>query len=74
MASICETCRYYRSGVSAISPVRCSNGMGECRRHAPREPVQLAWSRGSEETHIVTLSPFPLVPADDWCGEHSSKA
>lgn len=65
----CSACAYYRHGVSSISAVRYKDGIGECRRNAPRGPVQLAWSRGDEETHIVTMTPFPLVPHDDWCGE-----
>lgn len=71
----CTTCRYFRAGVSAISPVRYKDGLGECRRHAPRGPVHMTWSHGGEgkELHVATMTPFPIVPADDWCGEHSQK-
>lgn len=70
----CEDCRFYRHGVSSMSSVRYQEGFGECRKNAPRGPVQLAWSRaGSDDTHIVTLTPFPIVPHDDWCGEHVRK-
>jgi len=68
----CEGCAFYRAGVSSLSPVSYKSGLGECRRNAPRGPVQLAWSKGDDEVHRVTLSPFPLVPFDDWCGEHSA--
>lgn len=56
-----------------MSAVRYKDGIGECRRHAPRGPAQLAWTMETPEksasTHIVTLTPFPPVPHDDWCGE-----
>ena len=70
MALTCASCRYFRAGVSSVSPARYRDGVGECRRHAPRGPVHLAWSQ-NDETHVVTLTPFPIVPADDWCGEHA---
>lgn len=70
MTPTCVNCRYYRAGGSSISAMKYLDGVGECRRNAPRGPVQLAWSHGTEAMHVVTLTPFPPVPHDDWCGEH----
>lgn len=72
MSIACANCRYFRSGVSQISPVRYKEGLGECRRNAPRGPVHLTWGH-EKELHVASMTPFPIVPADDWCGEHSAK-
>jgi hypothetical protein len=72
----CIACRYFRAGVSSISPVRYKEGLGECRRYAPRGPVHMTWSHGDgdKEMHVASMTPFPIVPADDWCGDHSPKS
>lgn len=67
----CADCRYYRSGVSSLSPIKYRDGIGECRRHAPRGPVVLA--TGQAETMPITLTAFPILPDDDWCGEFSPR-
>lgn len=70
----CDECRFYRDGLSSMSSVRYRNGLGECRRNAPRGPVKLAWGRtDNDDLHVVTLTPFPVVPNDDWCGEFEKR-
>lgn len=76
MEATCKTCRYFRSGVSSISPVRYKDGIGECRRNAPCGPVHLTWNeaRGEDsKINVASMTPFPIVPSDDWCGDHSSR-
>lgn len=72
MGGSCAICRFWRSKLSSISAVTYKDGLGECRRYAPRGPVNLAWSQsGTDVTHAVLLAPFPITPFDDWCGEFS---
>ena len=52
-----------------MSSVKYRDGMGECRKNAPRGPVALAWMDGDDIRNQVIMSPFPIVPRDDWCGE-----
>ncbi len=69
----CGTCRFFRDGLSMLSSVRYRDGIGECRRHAPRGPLVLAWQHADDSStrHMPIITPFPVVPADDWCGEHA---
>lgn len=71
----CGTCRYFAAQLSSISTVRYREGIGECRRHAPRGPLVLAWQHNDHDSgmqqHRPIITPFPLVPVDDWCGEHT---
>jgi hypothetical protein len=74
MKPSCGTCKFYADKLSRKSSVRYEEGVGECRRHAPRGPVSLGWSRiekpeQATETHVGIMTPFPLVPNDDWCGD-----
>jgi hypothetical protein len=48
-------------------------GVGECRKNAPRGPVALAWTDGSDVKNAAIISAFPMVPHDDWCGEFQPK-
>lgn len=69
---ICATCRYFTSKLSKHSSVRYPEGTGECRRNAPRGPVNLGWTHGDPKDgamHIAITSSFPSVPSDDWCGD-----
>lgn len=73
----CSDCRFYSVNVSSISTAKYQDGIGECRRHAPRGPLVLGWttpSAGGDDiviTHRPIVSPYPFVPNDDWCGEFS---
>jgi len=35
----------------------------------------MTWSHNGsdQELHVATMTPFPIISADDWCGEHSQK-
>jgi hypothetical protein len=67
----CATCRYWTDKMSAVSALKPADGVGECRRHAPRGPVSLGWTHTSgDEVHRAVMSAFPFTPHDDWCGEH----
>lgn len=72
MSTRCGTCRYWTDELSAVSSTRYREGVGECRRHAPRGPIVLAWQHGddAEQADRPIITPFPIVPHDDWCGEH----
>lgn len=67
----CDQCRFYSAQVSKVSALKYVEGVGECRRNAPRGPVALAWGGAvePEHQHRAVMSPFPFMPADDWCGE-----
>lgn len=77
MTAQCENCRYFTMKLSKHSNVRLPEGMGECRRHAPRGPVNLAWTQdagdGNAPLHAAIISAFAPVPVDDWCAEFSPK-
>jgi hypothetical protein len=72
MAEICcANCRFFSATISQVSALKYVDGIGECRRNAPRGPVALAWAGADEpdHQHRAVMSPFPFMPADDWCGE-----
>ena len=71
----CGECKFFSRTLSKISALRPEDGVGECRRNAPRGPVALGWAqRGIDgETHAAIMNSFPFVPDDDWCGEFSAK-
>lgn len=70
--STCGTCSYFRAKTSRISGFKYIDGVGECRRRAPRGPLVIGWGHEgeSEMAHRAVMTPFPLVPDDDWCGEY----
>ena len=72
MTDTCKFCRYYSPDLSTISAVKFLPGVGECRRHAPRGPVVLAWMEGDDVKNQAVFSAFPPVPHDDWCGDWRS--
>lgn len=69
----CGTCRHFSREVSRVSSLKYVEGIGECRRNAPRGPMTFGWSHpGQDEpAHRAIVSPFPFVPDDDWCGEYA---
>jgi hypothetical protein len=69
----CSTCLHFCAQVSRISGLKYIEGVGECRRNAPRGPFVFGWGHQgeSELAHRAVVSPFPFVPDDDWCGEYS---
>jgi len=69
----CGDCRYFTSKLSTISALKPRDGVGECRRNAPRGPITMGWSGAGkpEDHHAAIMSAFPFVPEDDWCGEFS---
>ena len=72
----CGVCKFYSATQSRQSALRPIEGVGECRRHAPRGPVALAWSTGTGgggDFNSAVMSPFPFVPADDWCGDFEKR-
>jgi hypothetical protein len=73
----CSDCRYYAAKQSSVSTLSYVEGLGECRRNAPRGPLVLGWTSPAEGTdtiaHRPIVSPFPFVPADDWCGDFEQK-
>ena len=70
-AIACADCRFFCVTVSRVSALKYVDGIGECRRNAPRGPVVFAWGAAGEpeDQHRAVMSPFPFMPADDWCGE-----
>lgn len=72
----CSNCRFFSTSISKVSALKYSDGIGECRRNAPRGPVALAWGGAGEpeHQHLAIMSPFPFMPDDDWCGEFSLKS
>jgi hypothetical protein len=70
MSETCGNCKFFSATMSKRSALRPEEGIGECRRYAPRGPVALGWAHGKEgESHAAIMSAFPFVPDDDWCGE-----
>lgn len=71
----CGDCRFYTTTLSRISALRSKEGVGECRRNAPRGPITLGWGGAGEPDtqHSAIMSAFPFVPDDDWCGEYSPR-
>lgn len=65
----CEHCKFWSHALSSMSTVKYQPGVGECRRHAPRGPVALAWMEGVEIRNQAIMSAFPPMASDDWCGE-----
>lgn len=70
----CANCRYWASKQSRLAVLKYPDDVGECRRHAPRGPVVLGAYDPKGKTHAWLLSPFPVSPDDDWCGEWAGKA
>jgi hypothetical protein len=56
----CLYCRFFESGTPAGS-----EGDGECRRGSPR----VKFGRRGPDLCVVG-SAWPVVDANDWCGEH----
>jgi len=75
MNPLCGSCRFFAAQISRISALRPIEGVGECRRNAPRGPLTIGWAGegNPEHEHRAIISSFPLVPDDDWCGEFSPK-
>ena len=71
----CQTCRFFSATLSDASSLRYRDGIGECRRYAPRGPLTYAWGGQGEpeHQHVAVMSPFPFVPLDDWCGDYQPK-
>lgn len=57
MPSQCSRCRYFHRAMG--EPL-----FGECRRHAPPLP-----DRGRLQYHKIPLAVWPVVQADDGCGD-----
>jgi hypothetical protein len=66
----CKECRFFTTQQPRMSPLDLEDGVGFCRRNAPRGPVPIAWIEASKssDTRGVIL-PFPIVSDDCWCGE-----
>lgn len=67
----CETCKWWNARLSQLSAFKFQSGVGECRKNAPRGPVQSVLT-GKQYRHIVNA--FPPTVFDDWCGEHQPAA
>lgn len=76
----CQECRFFQA-----SRREENIGMGWCRRHAPRPRYDIAWfavraveslSRDnmSREIDDVQDAVWPVVCAEDWCGEFVASA
>jgi hypothetical protein len=63
----CGTCRWFASRLSERAAMSWGEGMGECRRYAPRGPVMVQANAKGQVIQIA--SAFAPVPEDDWCGE-----
>lgn len=71
----CKSCKYFTLEWSRLSAIKQGDGIGECRKHAPKGPVALGWAHQGEagSSHAAIMSPFPFVPDDDWCGDYASR-
>lgn len=65
----CRDCKYFSDVLSSISTVKFREGVGECRKNAPRGPFVMAWMEGDDLKAHAIFSAFAPVPHDDWCGE-----
>lgn len=72
----CKDCRFFTATLSRISALKPAEGVGECRRNAPRGPVVLGWGVAGkpDDYHSAIMSAFPFVPDDDWCGEFQPRS
>lgn len=69
----CESCRWWSNRFSSASQFKPVEGWGECRRYAPRGPVELArQAEGGSVTAVINA--FAMTAGDDWCGEHIASA
>lgn len=74
--STCKMCQFYTNKLSSVASFRFRDGVGECRRNAPRGPITIGWGKpGQDELeNSGVMSPFPFVPDDDWCGEFQPRS
>ena len=70
-AHLCKNCQYFAATLSRLSALRPQEGVGECRRNAPRGPAVLGWSAPGEpeHNHTAIMSPFHFTSTEDWCGQ-----
>lgn len=73
----CHTCRYWRENMGSDGQNHGWDGMGLCRRHAPRPVVvdgigENQPGRLSAEEVGDGFTAWPITFGNDWCGEHST--
>ena len=61
----CDNCRYFETASK-------DGYEGFCRRYAPR-PNVVQHRKSDDEDVDGILTTWPVVYADDWCGEHAAK-
>ena len=66
----CETCKFWTNKTSEITDLKLSGPFGECRKYAPRGPISFGFT---QEVIVRGYNAFPMLPGDDWCGEHKPK-
>lgn len=67
---VCTNCAFYRSLSFTVGHSREPDS-GECRRKAPSLNV---FREYESMIRTYSLASFPLVLADDWCGEFEPRA
>ena len=71
----CADCNWWTKNVSALSAFKFQGETGECRRYAPRGPVQATIEIGLKRNHKLhhVVNAFSPTASDDWCGEYEGK-
>lgn len=66
--SMCWNCRFFATSIAMdrFQPPEQESQEGECRRHPP------VTDHGQRDTD-VNYAVFPIVFADDWCGEFAPR-
>lgn len=60
---ICQNCRWW----SQNDGEQEANGMGECRRHAPRPTLRPEWDKN--DMLVTPLAYFPITFGEWFCGD-----
>ncbi len=72
MTERCENCRFWAAGFVVDINGEEREHPGQCRRHAPaayKTENKVPTGQGNWFYTVCGEVPFPLMMANDWCGE-----